>query len=145
MQYIPYDKELDPSWLAGNMLGNGLGMLAQNWINRGEAKNMDNEAAQNKANQNRQFASAARALQHSTNDPMAFNTGLMHLASLGAPIAGITRDNIGSFAQGFDSRANHFDNFQTINQGKRLHGDGYTTLNQYEQEQPDLLSFLNPK
>lgn len=140
MQVIPYNPDTDPWFQFGRAVSGGLGLLAENRIARGEAKNLDNEFASDEANKYNGFLNQANSMATlGADDKNAWLDGNAKLYAMGYNGPTLTADNIGDINAGLLKQRDYWNDYQNINQGKRLHDKDYQTYNKYKANLPGLL------
>ena len=141
MNYIPYNPEADLGYIAGRALANVGGLLYQNYVGRGEAKNLDNEMATDKANQLSKWSNQAGQLSQLTGED--FRNGVSQLYASGYQGPMVTEKNASDLSKGFLEQSNYMRGFEERNKGKYLHGGDYQNYNQAVAGMPDINGFLN--
>ena len=140
MNFIPYIPEADLGYIMGNALANVGGLLYSNYVGRGEAKNLDNEMASDKANQLSGWSNKAGQLAQLTGED--FRNGVSQLYASGYQGPMITEKNASDLSKGFLEQSNYMRGFEERNKGKYLHGGDYQNYNQAVAGMPDINSFL---
>lgn len=141
MNFIPYKPEADLGYIMGNALANVGGLLYSNYVGRGEAKNLDNEMATDKANQLGEVSNKLGGLSQLTGED--FRNGASQLYASGYQGPTITEKNASDLSKGFLEQSNYMRGFEERNKGKYLHGGGYQTYNQALGAMPNINGFLN--
>ena len=140
MLYIPYDPKSDPWYQFGNAVANGLGLLADNRMARGEAKNQDNEFANDEANKYNGFLDQTKAMMGlDKGDSTGWASGNAKLLAMGYNGPALTPTNAEGINAGLLKQQDYWNQYKDINAGKRLHDNDYLTYNQYKANMPGLL------
>ena len=94
MLYIPYNPQSDPWYQFGNAVANGLGLLADNRMARGEAKNFNSELANDQANKMQGLFNQVQSMGNiDANDDTGWNEANAKLGAMGYSGPKLTRDN----------------------------------------------------
>ena len=141
MNYIPYNPEADLGYVAGRALANVGGLLYSNYVDRGEAKNLDNEMSTEKANQLGGYSNQLGQLSQLKGDD--FRNGVSQLYANGYQGPMVTEKNAADLSKGFLEQSNYMKGLAERNKGKYLHSDGYQNYNQAIGAMPDINGFLN--
>lgn len=140
MDFIRYNPQADLGWIMGDTLAKAGGLLYQNYVDRGEAKNLDNEMATDKANQLGGFSNKLGGLSQLTGED--FRNGVSQLYASGYQGPTITEKNASDLSKGFLEQSNYMKGFAERNKGKYLHGGDYQTYNQALGAMPNIDGFL---
>lgn len=141
MEFIRYNPQADLGYIMGNALANVGGLLYSNYVGRGEAKNLDNEMATDKANQLSDWSNKTGQLMNLTGED--FRNGVSQLYASGYQGPVITEKNASDLSKGFLEQSNYMKGFAERNKGKYLHGGDYQTYNQALGAMPSIDGFLN--
>lgn len=140
MQVIQYNPATDPWFQLGRAVSGGLGLLADNWLERGEAKNQDKEFANDEANKYNGFLDQTKAMMGlDKNDSTGWASGNAKLSAMGYNGPTLTPGNAEGINAGLLKQQDYWNQYKDINTGKRLHDDDYLTYNQYKANMPGLL------
>lgn len=140
MDFIRYNPQADLGWIMGDTLAKAGGLLYQNYVDRGEAKNLDNEMATDKANQLGGFSNKLGGLSQLTGED--FRNGVSQLYASGYQGPMVTEKNASDLSKGFLEQSNYMKGFAERNKGKYLHGGDYQTYNQALGAIPSIDGFL---
>lgn len=140
MQVIPYDPQTDPWYQFGSALAGGLGLLADNRLARGEAKNFNSELASDQAGKMQGLFNQVHSMSSiGKDDSKAWNEATAKLGSMGYNGPAITRDNLSQIQDGLLKQQEYWGNFDRFNQGKKFHDSDYQDYNKYKLGMPGLL------
>lgn len=140
MQVIPYNPQTDPWFQFGNAVANGLGLLADNRIARGEAKNFNSEMATDEANKAQGFFNQAQSAGNlAKDDSVGWGRLNQQMSAGGYKGPALTSDNYGQISQGLLNQKDYWNNFDRFNEGKRFHDTDYQDVNKYRLGLPGLL------
>lgn len=140
MQVIPYNPATDPWFQLGRAVSGGLGLLANNRMARGEAKNQDKEFANDEANKYNGFLDQTKAMMgFDKGDSTGWASGNAKLSAMGYNGPALTPTNAEGINAGLLKQQDYWNQYKDINAGKRLHDDDYLTYNQYKANMPGLL------
>ena len=140
MNFIQYNPQADLGWIMGDTLAKAGGLLYQNYVDRGEAKNLDNEMATDKANQLGEVSNKLGGLSQLTGED--FRNGVSQLYASGYQGPMVTEKNASDLSKGFLEQSNYMKGFAERNKGKYLHSDGYQNYNQALGVMPNIDGFL---
>lgn len=140
MNFIPYRPEADLGYIMGNALANVGGLLYSNYVGRGEAKNLDNEMATDKANQLGEFSNKLGGLSQLKGEDFRNEVSQLYASGYQGPM--ITEKNASDLSKGFLEQSNYMRGFEERNKGKYLHSGDYQNYNQAVAGMPDINSFL---
>lgn len=140
MDFIRYNPQADLGWIMGDTLAKAGGLLYQNYVDRGEAKNLDNEMASDKANQLGGYSNQLGQLSQLKGED--FRNGVSQLYANGYQGPMVTEKNASDLSKGFLEQSNYMRGFEERNKGKYLHGGDYQNYNQAVAGMPDINSFL---
>ena len=141
MDFIRYNPQADLGWIMGDALAKAGGLLYQNYVDRGEAKNLDNEMATDKANQLGGFSNKLGGLSQLTGEDFRNEVSQLYASGYQGPM--ITEKNASDLSKGFLEQSNYMKGFAERNKGKYLHGGDYQTYNQAVGAMPNINGFLN--
>ena len=141
MNFIQYNPRADLGWIMGDTLAKAGGLLYQNYLDRGEAKNLDNEMATEKANQLGGFSNQLGQLSQLKGED--FRNGVSQLYANGYQGPLVTEKNVGDIGKGLLEQSNYMKGLAERNKYKRLHDGGYQTYDQAIGAMPQINSFLN--
>lgn len=141
MNFIQYNPKADLGWIMGDTLAKAGGLLYQNYLDRGEAKNLDNEMATEKANQLGGFSNQLGQLSQLKGED--FRNGVSQLYANGYQGPLVTEKNVGDIGKGLLEQSNYMKGLAERNKYKRLHDEGYQTYDQAIGAMPQINSFLN--
>lgn len=140
MLYIPYDPKSDPWYQFGNAVANGLGLLADNRMARGEAKNFNSELANDQANKTQGLFNQVQSMGNiDAKDETGWNEANAKLGAMGYNGPKLTRDNREQIQNGLLNQQQYWGNFDRFNEGKRFHDSDYQDYNKYRLGMPGLL------
>lgn len=140
MLYIPYNPQSDPWYQFGNAVANGLGLLADNRLARGEAKNTNSELASDQAGKMQGLFNQVQSMGNiGANDTNGWNEASAKLGAMGYNGPKITRENRDQIQDGLLKQQEYWGNFDRFNQGKKFHDDDYQDYNKYKLGMPGLL------
>lgn len=140
MLYIPYNPQSDPWYQFGNAVANGLGLLADNRMARGEAKNFNSELANDQANKMQGLFNQVQSMGNiDAKDDTGWNEANAKLGAMGYSGPKLTRDNREQIQNGLLNQQQYWDNFDRFNEGKRFHDSDYQDYNKYRLGMPGLL------
>lgn len=140
MLYIPYDPKSDPWYQFGNAVANGLGLLADNRMARGEAKNFNSELANDQANKMQGLFNQVQSMGNiDAKDDTGWNEANAKLGAMGYSGPKLTRDNREQIQNGLLNQQQYWGNFDRFNEGKRFHDSDYQDYNKYRLGMPGLL------
>lgn len=140
MFYIPYDPKSDPWYQFGQAVAGGLGMLADNKLARGEAKNLDKEFASDEASNIGGFLNQTNAMMKlGSDDKEGWSKGNASLSAMGYTGPTLTPQNAEGINAGLLKQQDYWNNFQDFNRGKRLQDPEYQDFNTYKSHMPGLL------
>ena len=140
MLYIPYDPQSDPWYQFGNAVANGLGLLADNRMARGEAKNFNSELANDQANKMQGLFNQVQSMGNiDAKDDTGWNEANAKLGAMGYSGPKLTRDNREQIQNGLLNQQQYWGNFDRFNEGKRFHDSDYQDYNKYRLGMPGLL------
>ena len=140
MLYIPYNPQSDPWYQFGNAVANGLGLLADNRMARGEAKNFNNELANDQANKMQGLFNQVQSMGNiDAKDDTGWNEANAKLGAMGYSGPKLTRDNREQIQNGLLNQQQYWGNFDRFNEGKRFHDSDYQDYNKYRLGMPGLL------
>lgn len=140
MLYIPYDSQSDPWYQFGNAVANGLGLLADNRMARGEAKNFNSELANDQANKMQGLFNQVQSMGNiDAKDDTGWNEANAKLGAMGYSGPKLTRDNREQIQNGLLNQQQYWGNFDRFNEGKRFHDSDYQDYNKYRLGMPGLL------
>ena len=140
MLYIPYNPQSDPWYQFGNAVANGLGLLADNRMARGEAKNFNSELANDQANKMQGLFNQVQSMGNiDTKDDTGWNEANAKLGAMGYSGPKLTRDNREQIQNGLLNQQQYWGNFDRFNEGKRFHDSDYQDYNKYRLGMPGLL------
>lgn len=141
MLYIPYNPQSDPWYQFGNAVANGLGLLADNRMARGEAKNFNSELANDQANKMQGLFNQVQSMGNiDAKDDTGWNEANAKLGAMGYSGPKLTRDNREQIQNGLLNQQQYWGNFDRFNEGKRFHDSDYQDYNKYRLGMPGLLS-----
>lgn len=141
MDFIRYNPQADLGWIMGDTLAKAGGLLYQNYVDRGEAKNLDNEMATDKANQLGEFSNKLGGLSQLKGEDFRNEVSQLYASGYQGPT--VTEKNASDLSKGFLEQSNYMRGFEERNKGKYLHGGGYQTYNQALGAMPNINGFLN--
>lgn len=140
MLYIPYNPQSDPWYQFGNAVANGLGLLADNRMARGEAKNFNSELANDQANKMQGLFNQVQSMGNiDAKDDTGWNEANAKLGAMGYSGPKLTRDNREQIQNGLLNQQQYWGNFDRFNEGKRFHDSDYQDYNKYRLGIPGLL------
>ncbi|MBF1762524.1 MAG: hypothetical protein HXP18_01120 [Veillonella sp.] len=140
MLYIPYNPQSDPWYQFGNAVANGLGLLADNRMARGEAKNFNSELANDQANKMQGLFNQVQSMGNiDAKDDTGWNEANAKLGAMGYSGPKLTRDNREQIQNGLLNQQQYWGNFDRFNEGKRFHDSDYQDYNKYRLGMPGLL------
>lgn len=140
MLYIPYNPQSDPWYQFGNAVANGLGLLADNRMARGEAKNFNSELANDQANKMQGLFDQVQSMGNiDAKDDTGWNEANAKLGAMGYSGPKLTRDNREQIQNGLLNQQQYWGNFDRFNEGKRFHDGDYQDYNKYRLGMPGLL------
>lgn len=140
MLYIPYNPQSDPWYQFGNAVANGLGLLADNRMARGEAKNFNSELANDQANKMQGLFNQVQSMGNiDAKDDTGWNEANAKLGAMGYSGPKLTRDNREQIQNGLLDQQQYWGNFDRFNEGKRFHDSDYQDYNKYRLGMPGLL------
>lgn len=140
MLYIPYNPQSDPWYQFGNVVANGLGLLADNRMARGEAKNFNSELANDQANKMQGLFNQVQSMGNiDAKDDTGWNEANAKLGAMGYSGPKLTRDNREQIQNGLLNQQQYWGNFDRFNEGKRFHDSDYQDYNKYRLGMPGLL------
>lgn len=140
MQVIPYNPATDPWFQLGRAVSGGLGLLADNRMARGEAKNQDNEFANDEVNKYNGFLDQTKTMMGlDKGDSAGWASGNAKLSAMGYNGPTLTPTNAEGINAGLLKQQDYWNQYKDINAGKRLHDNDYLTYNQYKVNMPGLL------
>lgn len=140
MLYIPYNPQSDPWYQFGNAVANGLGLLADNRMARGEAKNFNSELANDQANKIQGLFNQVQSMGNiDAKDDTGWNEANAKLGAMGYSGPKLTRDNREQIQNGLLNQQQYWGNFDRFNEGKRFHDSDYQDYNKYRLGMPGLL------
>lgn len=140
MLYIPYNPQSDPWYQFGNAVANGLGLLADNRMARGEAKNFNSELANDQANKMQGLFNQVQSMGNiDAKDETGWNEANAKLGAMGYSGPKLTRDNREQIQNGLLNQQQYWGNFDRFNEGKRFHDSDYQDYNKYRLGMPGLL------
>ena len=140
MLYIPYNPQSDPWYQFGNAVANGLGLLADNRMARGEAKNFNSELANDQANKMQGLFNQVQSMGNiDAKDETGWNEANAKLGAMGYSGPKLTRDNREQIQNGLLNQQQYWGNFDRFNGGKRFHDSDYQDYNKYRLGMPGLL------
>ena len=140
MLYIPYNPQSDPWYQFGNAVANGLGLLADNRMARGEAKNFNSELAIDQANKMQGLFNQVQSMGNiDAKDDTGWNEANAKLGAMGYNGPKLTRDNREQIQNGLLNQQQYWGNFDRFNEGKRFHDSDYQDYNKYRLGMPGLL------
>lgn len=140
MQVIPYNPATDPWFQLGRAVSGGLGLLADNRMARAEAKNQDNEFANDEANKYNGFLDQTKTMMGlDKGDSAGWASGNAKLSAMGYNGPTLTPTNAEGINAGLLKQQDYWNQYKDINAGKRLHDNDYLTYNQYKANMPGLL------
>lgn len=140
MLYIPYNPQSDPWYQFGNAVANGLGLLADNRMARGEAKNFNSELANDQANKMQGLFNQVQSMGNiDAKDDTGWNEANAKLGAMGYSGPKLTRDNREQIQNGLLNQQQYWGNFDRFNDGKRFHDSDYQDYNKYRLGMPGLL------
>ena len=140
MQVIPYNPATDPWFQLGRAVSGGLGLLADNWLARGEAKNQDKEFANDEANKYNGFLDQTKAMMGlDKGDSAGWASGNAKLSAMGYNGPSLTPTNAEGINAGLLKQQEYWGNFDRFNQGKKFHDSDYQDYNKYKLGMPGLL------
>lgn len=140
MLYIPYRPESDPWYQFGNAVANGLGLLADNRLARGEAKNMNSELASDQASKTQGLFNQVQSMGNiGADDTNGWNKASAKLGAMGYNGPKLTRENREQIQDGLLKQQEYWGNFDRFNQGKKFHDADYQDYNKYKLGMPGLL------
>lgn len=140
MLYIPYNPQSDPWYQFGNAVANGLGLLADNRMARGEAKNFNSELANDQANKMQGLFNQVQSMGNiDAKDDTGWNEANAKLGAMGYSGPKLTRDNREQIQNWLLNQQQYWGNFDRFNEGKRFHDSDYQDYNKYRLGMPGLL------
>ena len=140
MLYIPYNPQSDPWYQFGNAVANGLGLLADNRMARGEAKNFNSKLANDQANKMQGLFNQVQSMGNiDAKDDTGWNEANAKLGAMGYSGPKLTRDNREQIQNGLLNQQQYWGNFDRFNEGKRFHDSDYQDYNKYRLGMPGLL------
>lgn len=140
MLYIPYNPQSDPWYQFGNAVANGLGLLADNRMARGEAKNFNSELANDQANKMQGLFNQVQSMGNiDAKDDTGWNEANAKLGAMGYSGPKLTRDNREQIQNGLLNQQQYWGNFDRFNEGKHFHDSDYQDYNKYRLGMPGLL------
>lgn len=130
MQYIPYDPKSDPWYQFGNLLGNGLSLLAYNRDARQAGRIQEEEARKSDLEKENQYRGLVQQYGELSKDPEKNKEQLgLLINQLGRNFYGRTLPTVDNYNQILENTSKNIDylnKFNDANKGLFFNDDNYT-------------------